>query len=445
MTRARLGGLLRVRGTASVTVGTLAVGGVMSVVFAALLVRTQGADSSAVAAFFTGTAAYRLSATLVAAGCENAVIAAVSRSAGPGASPGRLGAIGLASMAVARRRTWWWSVAAVMAGGAGLAIATRTGSLGPTVSSASLGVLLSPTAAYLRVAASTAVVAIRQVFGAAMESVVPQAGLLMGLLIPVATQHLATVLLLLQAAIILASAVIVQFTLRRRARGHAASDADLAEVRGVIGQTANNMLVINALAGVLEQFDVLVLGLAMPPGQVNAYALAKRLVGPLVVVAGGVGTHFVPGLARTHHEEGPSAAVRALRGLRPRLLVVALTAALGILLLGVFVNTPDLGPSFLVALGLLTAGQVVNVVVGPVGIFLQTTGSSAPMRRISVWLSLVYILSTLALAPTLGAVGAALAQGGASVVKNVWWTAMASKRARSEDSVDTAPGSGVSR
>ena len=411
------------------TIAVRGVGGLAAIAFASVLVRGHTGQPAAIAAFFTGTAAFRLAAALASGGCENGVVAAASAVLTSGESRATRTAVGMASVAATRRRLLIWSAGVAATGGLALAVAGLASS-SPTLWAASLGVALSPTLAYLRIVSRSAVATVSPAAGASAESLVPQLLLLAALLLPIPAGILATGLLVLQAVFAGIVAAAVHLTLHVRSAGSALPPEQLTRIAGAIEGSAGDMLTINLLGAAMEQFDILVLGFLSAPTQVNAYALAKRVVGPLVLVAGGIATHYVPGLTRTHNHQGAAAGARAVRALRPRLLLAALAGAAAIMVSAVVLRPPGLAGVFLVATGALLLGQVANVAAGPVGLFLQTTGDAAPLRRVSVWLGLGYLGATVVVAPLFGAAGAASVQSAGTVARNVWGTMRVSGRER---------------
>jgi O-antigen/teichoic acid export membrane protein len=414
--------LVQLRGSVLTTVGALGVAGLGGLAFASILVVKGGADSVGVAAFFTGTAAYRLASVVASGGCENAVMAAVMRVSGTDSSPGHRAASAVVALRAAAARARLWSIvtgvvgATVLLAGAmldGSAVVVATG----------VGILLSPTIGYLRIVGRAAVSAVSPAFGATTEALIAQLLLLACLLLPIPADALAAALLVLQAVVMTVVAVALHLDLRRRAAGTELDQEEVATVSSMVRAEADDLLVINIFAGAAEQFDLVVVGLLMGPYATNVYNIAKRLAGPLSVLAYGVSTHYVPDLARAHHRQGPAAAASALRRLQPWLALVGVAASGTVAVVGVVVFAPGLGSLFVTTLSILLVGQVINVAFGPVGLLLQTTGDAAFIRRISVRIGVVYAVVTLVLVLTVGTVGAALAQTATNVARNIWWTA----------------------
>ncbi len=418
----------KLRRSALGTIAVRGIGGLAAIAFATVLVRTHSGQSAAIAAFFTGTAAFRLAAALASGGCENGVVAA-SAVVTSGESRARQVAIGVASVAATRRRLLTWSAGVAVAGGLAMAVAGVATS-SHALWAASLGVALSPTLAYLRIVSRSAVATVSPAVGASAESLVPQLLLLAALLLPLPSDVLATGLLVLQAVFAGTVAAVLHLTLRSRSSDSSLTPEELARITGAIEESASDMLTINLLGAAMEQFDILVLGFLSSPIQVNAYALAKRVVGPLVLVAGGIATHYVPGLTRTHAHQGAAAGARAVRALRPRLLAAALAGAAAIAAAAMVLRPPGLTEVFLIATGALLLGQVANVAAGPVGLFLQTTGDAAPLRRVSLWLGVGYLGAIFVVAPVFGAAGAASVQAAGTVARNAWGMVRVSRRER---------------
>jgi len=172
---------------------------------------------------------------------------------------------------------------------------------------------------------------------------------------------------------------------------------------------------------IIGQLDVLVAGYFLPVGDVGVYAISVRLAALVGLVLASANISFAPNVAGIFQNEGIHATLSLARA--QTRMIVPLTAAMGFFVaatgyffLGVF------GSPFLAAypaLLILIAGQVLAVLFGPVGIFLNMTMGQRDMLIVTLGALGAGLLSTYLLIPDFGLTGAALANLLTLVVRNL--------------------------
>lgn len=179
---------------------------------------------------------------------------------------------------------------------------------------------------------------------------------------------------------------------------------------------------VSLLRVLLNQLDVLLIGALLGTREAGLYAVASRLA-RLVTFGQNMLSAIVAPLLAAQHARGQLGELGQTMRLAARwagwwaLPAAALLALAGRPLLAFF------GPEFVVmspCLIVLAVGQLLNALAGPVGYLANMTGQ----QRANLGILLVVVagqgLATLALLPTLGALGAALATATATTGKNLW-------------------------
>jgi len=163
--------------------------------------------------------------------------------------------------------------------------------------------------------------------------------------------------------------------------------------------------------GVIKSFPYLLLGMFSTSTDVGIFGAAMRtsvLVGLMLVV---VNIMVAPKMAELYQKKQYD----SLRILMRKSTLLMILAAFPILI--VFITFPGLVMSFFgesfrsgaSVLMILTVGQAVNVICGPVGYFLIMSGQEKTMRKIAIISALVLAVGAIILIPSYGAMGAALA------------------------------------
>jgi O-antigen/teichoic acid export membrane protein len=180
------------------------------------------------------------------------------------------------------------------------------------------------------------------------------------------------------------------------------------------------LLWIQGIAIAMDRADVLVLGALSGPTDAGVYSAAGR-------VASLVGF----GLAAVNAWAAPMFSERHARGEHGRLqdLVRASSRMIFLFTLPVTLAVWILGPFLLGLFGtgfehayrslvILTLGQLVAALVGPVGFLLPMTGSEGLAARILAGSAALNLALNFALVPILGMEGAAIATSAARIFQN---------------------------
>ena len=182
---------------------------------------------------------------------------------------------------------------------------------------------------------------------------------------------------------------------------------------------SNQMFLLGLTGLVLSRFDLLLLGVYLSAEEVGVYNVCARLAEVCSFALVVSNTWVGPMISRHYHQQ-EHAKLQHLLTYSGR-LVAALTsvAALGVVLLGPLL-LGWYGPNFqdgYVALIVLSVGQMLNALFGPVGFILTMTGHSDVALRIYGIAMLSMTSASLLLIPMYGINGAAVA----SVIGVVAW------------------------
>jgi len=167
--------------------------------------------------------------------------------------------------------------------------------------------------------------------------------------------------------------------------------------------------------------DVLILGIFRPVGDVGIFNAALKTAGLLsfVLIAGNA--ILAPKVASLY-QQGDIITVERLARFSTKMMILLATLPCVILLgfpawvMGLFGEAFAHGSSVLV---ILTLGQLVNVVTGPVGILLLMTGHERSMRRRVMVAATIQVLLGLSLIPKFGIIGAATSAALGMVLLNI--------------------------
>lgn len=189
------------------------------------------------------------------------------------------------------------------------------------------------------------------------------------------------------------------------------------------------LLPMTAIAGLHvahARANVVLLDLLSSPEQVGLFGSANRAAGLVTIGLVAANAALAPAIAALHAGgRGEALAAAAIRSARWASLIGAPVAGVctfgSAAVLGVF------GPGFAgaqAALVVLATAQLVNVLVGPVGVILMMTGHARDALNGVALGATVNIGLDLLLIPTYGATGAAIAAGVGIVIWNLWlwWT-----------------------
>lgn len=201
-------------------------------------------------------------------------------------------------------------------------------------------------------------------------------------------------------------------------------------LRGVAGRFESRVLLNSsmplfwvALLGLFMQwFSMFILGVWGTKTEVGVFGAAQRMAMLISLILIAINSIAAPKFAELHSRGD----FKALASTAWRSARLATAAALPLMLL--FVLAPGkvmslFGPDFRAGgleLAILAAGQFVNVVIGPVGFLLMMSGNEQRTRRDVFIGSAATVILTLALVPSWGSTGAAIATSAGLVVMNLF-------------------------
>lgn len=179
---------------------------------------------------------------------------------------------------------------------------------------------------------------------------------------------------------------------------------------------------IGLLAMANGQADVLVLGAFRDDAEVGAYRAASQLAALAIFLLGVVNAPLQPLVARLHAEGDRERLQRAVRATAALVLACAVPTVAVLVIWGDGLMALAFGEPFragALPLAILALGQLVNAAMGSVGVILNMTGHQRVVMRWFAASGALTLALLLVLAPSLGAVGAALAVALGLVAWNV--------------------------
>lgn len=173
--------------------------------------------------------------------------------------------------------------------------------------------------------------------------------------------------------------------------------------------------------GFVQGFPYLVLGMFSSSVDVGLYGAAMRTSMLVALVLVVVNIMVAPKMAGLYQQKQ----YQALEQLMRKSTLMMSLAALPVLL--IFMLFPGMIMSFFgesfrsgaLVLVILTVGQAVNVICGPVGYFLIMTGQEKLLRKSAFISALILAVTSVSLIPSYGATGAALASAATLITVNL--------------------------
>lgn len=185
--------------------------------------------------------------------------------------------------------------------------------------------------------------------------------------------------------------------------------------------TAMPLLLIGGMQMVIRQADIVLLGLIRGPREAGIYAVATRGSQLVSFLLYAVNAALAPNISRLHVAGRRDELQRIVtRSARVVLAVAGPVAAALIVFGSTFLSV--FGEEFRVgstALAILTLGQLFNAATGSVGNLLTMTGHERDAAAGFGLSGIANIGLNLALIPSLGIVGAALANAGSLMIWNI--------------------------
>lgn len=190
------------------------------------------------------------------------------------------------------------------------------------------------------------------------------------------------------------------------------------------------LLWVSGLNLMMDWTDIIVLGMYEDSSSVGIYAIAVNVSGLISFFLIAANSVVAPKFAALHYQGKTDELETLARKCTFGLAAVGVPAAL---LLGLLaVSTLNLfGPGFAdgaLALRILLIGQIINVVVGPVGCILIMTGGERVVRNNAFLAVAANVIGNLLLIPAFGMIGAAASTAGSLVLKNLLLFAYLRKR-----------------
>jgi O-antigen/teichoic acid export membrane protein len=206
----------------------------------------------------------------------------------------------------------------------------------------------------------------------------------------------------------LAACLILFVVLRRRLRKQLCARPPVYETRLWLA-TAVPMLASSGAGLILNEIDVLLAGVFLPPSEVAVYQAAARvaMLSAMIIYAQNA---FVGPRIAALYQSGKRARVEMLLRKSVRLtLVLTLVFVLGLVLTGPFVLS-IFGPEFrdgYPALLVLLASVLTTTVTGPLGLVLNMTGHARTAAFIMAGAVALNVLLHILLVPRFGIIGSA--------------------------------------
>ena len=179
---------------------------------------------------------------------------------------------------------------------------------------------------------------------------------------------------------------------------------------------------MNVLDFLVNQADKILLGLYLNPRIVGVYVLASTLSAFIPIILQSVNQIFAPVIADLHAQGRKEVLQKLFQTLTKWVLGLSFPLACVMI-----VFAPRLmrifGPDFETGWPVLVigaVGQLVNCGVGSVGFLLLMSGNQKRLIKVQFAMTVVSVVTNLALIPILGMVGAALASACVNAGGNLW-------------------------
>ena len=218
------------------------------------------------------------------------------------------------------------------------------------------------------------------------------------------------------AAAVLLSAVILRRTLPPEVCGAAPQYERGGWLKG-----AMPFLVMGGLSALLHRLDILMLGAIRGPEEAGIYAVAQRAAGMLTLVLAAANAPLGPLISRLN-VRGEFARMQLVVTKTARVILAASIPLAAVLILFRHPLLRLFGAEFTAGettLVILTAGQVVNLGMGSVGVILNMTRHEGDVVRVFALGTVLNILLNAILIPRYGIEGAAIATAASTCFWNV--------------------------
>lgn len=181
------------------------------------------------------------------------------------------------------------------------------------------------------------------------------------------------------------------------------------------------MLFMATMYWILKRTDIIMLGAYLGTAEAGIYSTASEVSGIMEVGLAGVNSMLAPMVSEFYHT-GQTEQLRRVVTLAARAVFVYMVTAMMVMSFSGRIVLSLYGSKFVeayVPLLVLLGGQVVNAMVGPVGLIMTMTGHQNKAGLILGLGAVVNVSLNMLLIPRLGLVGAAVASAASMVVWNV--------------------------
>ncbi|MBT8401328.1 MAG: oligosaccharide flippase family protein [Rhodothermia bacterium] len=187
------------------------------------------------------------------------------------------------------------------------------------------------------------------------------------------------------------------------------------------------LLLVAGFNVILDQTDVILLGLFRDVGEVGIYNAGLKTSVLVTFVLTGVNAVAAPRISELWVKEDLGGLQRLITSVArlsfwPSLLIAILLGLLATPILSLFGSEFVVGK---VAMLILIVGRLVNAGAGAVGYIMNLTGHQRISARVFAWAALMNVVLNVMLIPKFGMVGAALATMITMVTWNVWLSRLA--------------------
>lgn len=216
--------------------------------------------------------------------------------------------------------------------------------------------------------------------------------------------------------------ILVRIPWMRHSLGRQTPDARAQFDTRVWLKTSTTLLLVPAFLFVINQADLLMVGLLIDETSVGIYRVAARSAAFATLALVAVNTATAPLIASTFKKDGPEGLQKLVTWsvhliFWPSLALAALLLIAGGWLLGLFGKAFAAGYPIL---AILTIGHLVNAITGPVGYLLNLTGFQTDSARVYGWAASANIVLSLAGIQLFGMTGAAIATAASVAMSNIW-------------------------
>ena len=186
----------------------------------------------------------------------------------------------------------------------------------------------------------------------------------------------------------------------------------------------------NVVYLVFSRMDIVMVGLLMSPRSAGIYAVAMRVGSTTSILQTAMNSTVAPRISQLYWSEREGELRRlVLTAIRftfvPSLLLTVVLCVFAVPVLHIFGPAYASGRTVLIVIAL---GQLVSVSSGPVGWLMNLTGHQNVTAVVFATTAAVTMVGYFVLIPTLGLIGAGLANGGAVAVRNIALNYVARRR-----------------